>query len=187
VGGKLSTASQDIAIQSKTQQHNASQNKTKQNKTSQNKANQNKTIHSKTPQTKTKKMICKNCGKNVDQELEFQDRNCYNCSAYLSHSTVSELKEFQCLKTVKDRVRAILKKYHQARNDDWFLILRFLEHFGTNDPLSYVLRLRAEIQNVDKEFVPTEETRMKRREQQLGMGHRYGGQTIKEEDSCESY
>jgi len=80
------------------------------------------------------------------------------------------------LTSIKDRVLIILDKHETARNSDWKLLEYFSWYFGKEAEAGTIIRLRAEIQNEDKKYLPTDEVREKRREIQSGVRHRYGGQ-----------
>lgn len=81
------------------------------------------------------------------------------------------------LKTRKEQVEYLLEKYPNARNNDFYLLLLWLRHFGDlNIPwieyrdirklsgsLETVRRVRQVIQNVDGHFVPTDEEVLRKR------------------------
>jgi uncharacterized Zn finger protein (UPF0148 family) len=125
---------------------------------------------------------CKNCGIPVTNQIERGSTTCSNCGELLGFAT-TETKEYLC--TAKDHARKVLKEIESARNDDWIFIMECHNRYGRDYSPTTLLREREILQNPlkgDKECFPSDETRKNRRAAQVNKSHRFGGQTISEEE-----
>ncbi len=123
--------------------------------------------------------ICKNCSVSVDNYLKENIEHCGNCGYKIVPIEVPDTPfNGKTYSTTKERIKDILEKFENSRNDDWQLLDLFTEHFTRIESPGTIIRLRAEVQNRDKILLPTEDVRKRRRKAQLDMSHKFGGQTI---------